>query len=152
MQAWRLSKQTFSETAFDGEGARCFPGRWNQRGVAAVYVATTISLAALEYLAGVDPDIAPPPLVVIPVEFPEGLLVERIDPARLPRDWRRFPHPESTRRIGNDWLQGSTAAILSVPSAIIPQERIFVLNPNHDAFPELATGDPEPFAFDPRLW
>jgi len=42
--------------------------------------------------------------------------------------------------------------VLSVPSAIITQERIFVLKPEHQAFPELKIGDPEPYAIDPQLW
>ena len=41
--------------------------------------------------------------------------------------------------------------MLSVPSAIIPDERIFAINPGHVRFPEIQFLPSEPFRFDPRL-
>jgi RES domain-containing protein len=55
-------------------------------------------------------------------------------------------------RFGERWLtQGRTAA-LSVPSAVIPQERNFIINPSHDDFGMIQVGRPENFSFDPRMW
>lgn len=40
---------------------------------------------------------------------------------------------------------------LGVYSAIIPEERIYVLNPAHFEFKYIEFLDSEPFRFDPRL-
>lgn len=151
-QAWRLTTEARAGTAFDGEGARLYGGRWNHPGTSAVYAAESISLAALEYLAGVDVDLAPVALVVIPVAWTAEVAVRCLDVDELPADWRAFPHPASTRDIGTAWLHENTTAILSVPSAIVPEERIVVLNPRHPDAAALAIGSPRPFTFDPRLW
>lgn len=42
--------------------------------------------------------------------------------------------------------------ILSVPSAVILQERNFLLNPAHREFAKFVVGRPESFNFDPRMW
>ena len=150
--AWRLTTTRHAKTAFTGEGARRYGGRWNHPGLAAVYTAATISLAALEYLAGADVDLAPPDLVVIPVEWGPEVAVRCLEPAALPADWRSCPHPVSTRDLGSAWLREGDTAILSVPSAIVPEERILVLNPAHRDAAGFAIGAPRAFAFDPRRW
>ena len=48
MRVWRLVGQPFAETAFDGEGAARYSGRWNSRGVRVVYTADSLALATLE--------------------------------------------------------------------------------------------------------
>ena len=53
------------------------------------------------------------------------------------------------RPIGVKWLPQT--AVLGVYSVIIPEERIYVLNPAHDEFRYIEFLDPEPFRFDPRL-
>jgi len=152
MRAWRITKEKHRKTAFDGEGAKLSPGRWNHRGLPAVYVAATISLAALEYLVNTETDTAPESLLVIPVDLHTELSLQVLETTQLPHDWRHYPHPESTRDLGSNWLRALTTVALSVPSAVVPQERILVLNPRHAQFSELEIGAAEPFSFDPRLW
>jgi len=152
MRAWRLTKEKHRDAAFNGEGARLHAGRWNHRGLPAVYVAATISLAVLEYLVNADPDTAPGSLVIIPVDLPKELRLHVLDATQLPHDWRHCPHPESTRDLGSDWLRALTTVALSVPSAVVTQERILVLNPRHHQFSKLEIGPAEPFSLDPRLW
>jgi RES domain-containing protein len=36
MRVWRLCRARHAATAFDGEGARLFGGRWNEKGMAVV--------------------------------------------------------------------------------------------------------------------
>jgi RES domain-containing protein len=150
-RAWRLCKRKHAGHAFDGEGARQTGGRWNQPGVAVVYTSATLSLAAMEALVHVDVDDAPQDLIAISVDIPEGLAVRRVEVTGLPEDWRSFPAPPALRDLGSAWARALDTAVLSVPSAVIPQERNFVLNPGHRDFKRLVIGRPEPFSFDPRL-
>ena len=38
----------------------------------------------------------------------------------MPDDWRDFPYPKSTQRMGTDWLIRGQALLLAVPSVVVP--------------------------------
>ena len=42
--------------------------------------------------------------------------------------------------------------MLVVPSAVIPAEVNYLLNPSHPDFARIRIDSPEPFVFDRRLW
>lgn len=149
MRVWRLCKK--AHAAFDGEGARRVGGRWNRRGTPVVYASQSLSLAALELLVHADPAFLPGDLVAIPADVPDALTVESIEAADLPRDWRRYPAPEALADRGSDWARSGRSPVLSVPSAVVPLERNFLLNPAHPDFRRIRAGKPEPFHFDTRL-
>ena len=72
--------------------------------------------------------------------------------ADLPPDWRQYPAPELLADIGNAWIEARQTAVLAVPSAVIPQETNYLLNPAHTDFLKIRIHAAEPFAFDPRMW
>jgi len=135
----------------DGEGARIHGGRWSFPGTAVVYASESLSLAALELLTHVDADLMPRDLVWIGIEVPGKLEVEEVRLEDLPAGWQRYPAPERLQEIGSAWANSSRSAILSVPSAIIPQERNYLLLPRHPDFRRLKVSRPRPFRLDPRL-
>src|SRR5947199_8293287 len=53
--AWRIVRAARANSAFTGEGARVYGGRWNSRGTAEVYVSEHESLAALELFVHMMP-------------------------------------------------------------------------------------------------
>jgi RES domain-containing protein len=136
----------------DGEGARRYGSRWTPRGAPVVFTSATLSLAALERFVNADADLEPMDLVATAVDIKAGLAIETVAVANLPADWRTYPAPISLATIGEGWLRASSSAVLSVPSAVIPAERNFVLNPAHADFVRLVIGRSEPFSFDPRMW
>lgn len=146
-QAWRIVKEKHAATAFSGEGARLFGGRWNSRGMSLVYTSGTKALAALESLVHLNPPVIFKYLT-IPIEFDEAL-VEKV--AVLPADWNDMPPPPSTKAIGDLWTKQARSAVLELPSVIIPGESNYLLNPAHPDFNKIVIGKPEPFSFDPRL-
>jgi RES domain-containing protein len=117
-----------------------------------VYTSGSLSLAALELFVNVDIDILPPELVAIQADIPDTLTIEPVKIENLPKDWRRYPAPEALRNIGTAWVAKGSTAILSVPSAVIPEERNYLLNPAHRDFKRIRVRKPVPFHFDPRLW
>jgi RES domain-containing protein len=48
LTGWRMVPEDQAATAFNGEGARLYGGRWNSVGVPMVYASQHQSLAALE--------------------------------------------------------------------------------------------------------
>lgn len=148
-RAWRIVKEKHSATAFDGEGARLFGGRWNSRGTRLVYASATLALAALENLVHLNPPVAFK-YVAIPIEFDEAL-VETVAASDLPADWTEEPPPPSTAEIGDLWVKESRSAVLELPSVIIHAEPNYLFNPAHPDFKKIIIGKSQPFSFDPRL-
>ncbi|HMB54929.1 MAG TPA: RES family NAD+ phosphorylase [Thermoanaerobaculia bacterium] len=149
---WRLVAERYADRAFDGEGARLYGGRWNLPGTPAVYTSTHLSLAVLELFVHLDPADAPEEMVTIPARVPAGTLVDELDVADLPGGWRSYPAPEAVQQLGTDRLAAGKAAVLLVPSVVIPAERNAVLDPRHADFTTIEIGEPEEFSFDPRMW
>jgi RES domain-containing protein len=147
---WRIVQRKFIKTAFAGEGARLFGGRWNSPGRAVIYTAQSQALAALEILVHLDSEKLLRHYLAIPVTIPPHL-IERLSPSSLPKNWRVYPAPDSTRTIGDAWVARATLPVLQVPSVVIPSESNFLLNTAHRQFSKLRIGDPVPFLFDPRL-
>jgi RES domain-containing protein len=149
-RAWRLVKAKHMASAFDGEGARLFGGRWNSVGVPMVYVSQSIALAVLEILVHLED----PQLLsfyhLCRVEWEEEW-VQVLDVAGLPENWRDAIAPATLKGIGDDWIRSGSSAVLQVPSAIIPDEANFLLNPRHPDFSRMTLGAPQAFDFDPRL-
>jgi len=148
--AWRIVKARHQATAFDGEGARLYGGRWNSRGLTVVYVAASPALAALEMLVHVGNSGVLASYVSIACAF-DAAHVLRLDRQRLPKDWRSSPALPELALVGDAWLKDGTSAVLDVPNAIIPDESNYLLNPRHADFAAITIGRPQPFEFDLRL-
>jgi len=117
-----------------------------------VYASATLALATLEVLVHFDTAEAPRDLVAVRADIPDGLGMRTVRLSELPPDWQRHPPPDELARIGSDWIRQARAAVLAVPSVIIPQELNFLLNPRHPEFHRVRIGRPQPFRFDARLW
>lgn len=150
MRVWRICSRKHQR--FDGEGARRYGGRWNHTGTFVVYTSGPLSLAALELFVHMDIDTAPGDLVAIQVDIPDTLTIETIKIESLPRDWRRYPGGEALKDIGTAWASKASTAILAVPSAVIPEERNYLLNPAHRDFKRIRLRKPVVFRFDAGMW
>jgi RES domain-containing protein len=148
--AWRIYKKRHARTAFTGEGARMYGGRWNSPGNAVIYLAQSQALAALEMLVHLESADVLRHYQIRPVTF-SSTMVEFLDSARLPANWRKDPAPRKLRAIGDEWIESRRSAILRVPSAIVAAEYNFLLNPTQKDFPRITIGKPERFKFDRRL-
>jgi RES domain-containing protein len=147
---WRLCAAKYGASAFSGEGARLYGGRWSPAGIPVVYAAESRALAVVEVLANVDDaetlfDVA---WVFVSAEIPEPLIEK---PSRFPDLWRQFPHPIETQTVGAEWARSERSVALRLPSAVVPGEFNYLLNPTHPDFKRVKMGRPEPFNFDPRL-
>ena len=148
--AWRIFKKKYQGSAFSGEGARRFGGRWNSKGVAVIYTSETVSLAVLEILVHLETTRLLDAYLLSSVTF-DGSLVKAVPVAKLPGNWRKEPAPITLQAIGDNWVANATSAILRVPSVIVPTESNYLLNPTHANFRSCVWRKPQPFKLDPRL-
>lgn len=150
MRVWRLALAAYAAMGFSGEGTRLVGSRWTARGMPAIYTSQSIALAALETLVHMEVKHLPS-YVVIPADIPDKLLIEVVDVAGLPRGWKQTPAPMSLQGIGTQWLRSQRSVALQVPSAIVPDEFNYLLNPVHPEFGRIKIRKPRPFRFDSRL-
>ncbi len=87
---WRIVKAKHASTAFSGEGARLYEGRWNSVGVQMVYCSEHLSLAALEILVHTRLIIMPDKFRAFRVAWNDAMMVS-LDLAQLPRGWNAQP-------------------------------------------------------------
>ena len=67
-----------------------------------------------------SPRLVPPDYRLAVYEMADDAVMEHWSVDSLPADWRAFPYPQSTQRVGSDWLTGATAPLFAVPSAAVP--------------------------------
>lgn len=148
-RAWRLVREHYAYSAFSGEGAAKAGGRWNSRGLRAVYASESLSLAALETLVHLNPRLSLR-YAYFSVLFPKAL-IEVLPPERLPSGWNTEPPPDGPKRIGDQWLREQRSAVLQVPSVLVPTEWNFVINPAHPDFSKVSISKSAPYSFDARF-
>lgn len=150
INAWRLVKAEHAADAFSGEGAAKYAGRWHSEGTRVVYTSDTAALAALEILVHIRRRSRVPNFVLIACYFHEAL-VEDLDVSQLPDDWSAAAAPTALRKFGDQWVRSRASAVLKVPSAVIPMDFNYILNPEHPDFQSIEYGEPRPFHLDVRL-
>lgn len=150
VESWRIIKTKHAARAFDGEGARRYGGRWNSPGRRVVYTSSTISLVVLEVLVHLEQRAFLPAYSLLRVQLDESQL-RRLPVTKLPKNWRNDPAPSALQAIGDQWLSEGKSLALAVPSALVPYETNYLLNPEHSAFSYTVIEPAQPFSFDRRL-
>ena len=107
-------------------------------------------MATLEILAGLGTPAVIPAYVLIRVEFDEAF-VRELDVRKLPKGWKDSPPGDATQRFGDRWIEATESAVLRVPSAVVPSEFNYVLNPAHPDFVRIRIGRAEELYFNPRI-
>lgn len=147
MIVYRIGSRRYPEN--DGLGASLYGGRWNHKGTPVIYTAASRALCALEVLANAD-ELAGD-YVATPIEVDDDLPRETFSVDALPANWDAGEPTNATRDIGTDWANGLAGVVLAVPSAVIPREYNYILNPRHSDFAKIRFSSPEPFYFADRL-
>ena len=127
------------------------PGRWHFRGRRVVYCAQSPAAALLEILVHFEIDIQDLPVRyrLLKIEAPDDVQIERVSVDDLPVNWPQ--KTEVTRELGEGWLVKGSAALLSVPSAIVPETLNILLNPAHQDAKRIVVVQTGEHAIDPRL-
>lgn len=151
-RVYRILRNPYSKTPFDGEGAYLFGGRWSSAGVRLAYTAEHLSLAMLEYFVHLDADHPPKDLVVAVADIPDNVSRVSVDLKQLPENWRQTPPPSALTEVGDEFVRGERAAVLTVPSVLSPVESNWLINPRHSEFARIRLHSAEAFQYDSRFF
>lgn len=150
LNAYRLVKNRYRASAWSGEGARRYGGRWNLVGDSVIYFSESLALATLEVLVHLPRNIKLPAYSFIHVQF-KGSLIEAISEKELPRSWYLEKNQHKLQAIGSTWLREERSVVLRVPSAIVRQEFNYLINPLHRDFKHIDMMGLLPFKLDERF-
>jgi len=134
-----------------GKGGLVASGRWHTHPRLVIYTSESLALANLELLVHLKAHLLPKNLVAIELDVPDAVQVVELGIDKLPKAWRRWPAPRTTQNIGNAWLDDQSSALLKVPSAIIPTEFNFLINPLHPDCERITVTSKVNFTIDARL-
>lgn len=127
MLVYRLGKDKYSKD-ISGEGAKIYGGRWNRIGIPCIYTSQSRALALLEYTVNIGIDFIPPNLCFTVFEIDDAM-IEEISLSEIPSNWNAVPTNSETKNFGSEKLQNSSFPILRFPSAVIPHEYNYIINP-----------------------
>lgn len=149
MIVYRLAK-TKHANDLSGEGSRLHGGRWNHIGIPCIYASVSRALAVLEFSVNSNIDDIPRSLSIVSIEIPEDdIQVISID--HLPGNWTTSPAPDETRNFGSGLIRPPTHLVIQIPSAVIPDESNYLLNPSHSRAGEFKIKEIKDFVYDIRI-
>ena len=112
--AYRLVKTKFAATAYSGEGARLYGGRWNSPGVSVVYLAGSVSLAMLEVLVHTEDAALLESYSIGEVTYDDAraaTLVSTLDVKDLPPTWKDVPAGTATQAVSYTHLSARQTSV-----------------------------------------
>lgn len=150
MIVYRLTNSKYQHD-ISGYGAFLYGGRWNSKSVYALYAAQYISLAVLEMVVNYDRNASPllPSFHLLEIIVPDDGIINLDTPA-LKNHWQM--DYEYTQFIGDQFLQQQSNLVLQMPSAVIPEEYNFLINPMHKNFKAVKINSSRLYGIDNRLF
>ena len=127
-------------------------GRWNSRGIGMVYTSGSRALSLLEAYVHLPSGTIPDNYVMMRIDIPDTLSRNTIGIDTLPADWTRDRGILKTRAIGDRFIASHSACVLQVPSAIVPGDYNYLINPDHPDFDKVNILSVDDFPFDERMF
>jgi len=153
MIVFRIERQKHLETTLTGIGASMVEGyRWNSICTKIVNTSESRALATLEVSVHLDiSEDLPNDRYYLEIEVPDEIILQEVNLEDLLEGWDSKPPILITQTIGDDFINYNEAAILKVPSSIVPQEFNYMINPNHRDASKIKVLSTAKMMFDTRL-
>lgn len=151
MKVYRLSRRKYAEE-LSGKGAAMVGGRWNSRGTELIYTAQSRALAMAEVAVHLTLATLPDDFVMVEIDIPDVVSVSEIGPKELSKHWNSFPYNLRTQSVGDEFVKAEKNCLLKIPSAVVPGDHNFLINPKHVDFNKISISSVENFPFDERLF
>jgi len=153
MIVYRIEREKYLSTTLSGVGASMTKGyRWNSLNTKLVYTAESRALATLEVSVHLDlSQDLPMDRHYVQIEINDDITILEVNVKDLPPGWDAKPPTTITQIIGDDFAAENKAAVLKVPSSIVPHESNYLINPNHPDSKRIIVKSTSPMLFDSRF-
>lgn len=153
MKVYRIEREKYLDKTLQGVGAALTEGyRWNSLNTYLVYTAESRALATLEVSVHLDfLEDLPTDRFYVEIEIPDEIEILELPIEQLPENWDSKPPILETQFIGDDFVSQKNAAVLKVPSAIVPPEFNYLINPNHPDSKKIKVISIQRLEFDSRF-
>jgi RES domain-containing protein len=155
IETWRIGTDTPDYTAEDmkGVGAKTTGGRWNRKGMALVYTASTRALACLETVVHLSAGGLPLNRYLVRIEIPDEVWARRqtLTENTTPLGWDALPAGKISLDIGDQWLSDEESCVLEVPSIVVPEELNILINPIHPDAVLIVASKVRKWMYDERI-
>ena len=153
MRVYRIEREKYLDTTLKGIGAALTEGyRWNSLNTYLVYTAESRALATLEVSVHLDlSEDLPTDRYYVEIDIPDEVEMLELSMEDLSENWDAKPPILETQFIGDDFVKDNDAAVLKVPSCIVPQEFNYLINPNHPEAKKMTVISKVSLTFDQRF-
>ena len=153
MRVFRIERLKYLDSTLSGIGASIAKGhRWNSLLTKLVYTSESRALSILEIAVHLDlSEDLPEDRYMVEIEIPDNIQIMEVKMEDLPDDWDAKPPSFTTQSIGDDFVSENEAAVLKVPSSIVPQEFNYLINPSHPDIQTIQVVSTYPLKLDNRL-
>jgi RES domain-containing protein len=87
---------------------------------------------------------------LLEIQIADDVSIEKLENwAKLPKGWQK--KKAVTQALGDQWLDRNSAALLQIPSALVPRTSNFLLNPLHPDAAKIQIVSVSKQGLDPRL-
>jgi RES domain-containing protein len=148
MKVYRIGRCEYIND-LSGTGAALYGGRWHSKGTYILYTSSSASLALLESVVHIS-NIQVVDFCMICLEIPD-YSIEKISVEELPANWFENPPADALKTIGDAFFSANEFLALELPSAIVPEENNYLLNPFHSLFTKVKVLFVRNIAIDKRL-
>ena len=135
-----------------GIGAAIDGARWNSPGTKIIYTTDSRALALAELSVHLTAGLIFDDYVMLTIQIPDDISIEELDPKTLPSNWNQHPYTKLTQKTGNDFILRNTSPVLKTPSAVVPGDFNYLINPAHPDFKKINILETVDFPFDDRLF
>lgn len=153
MRVFRIEREKYLDTTLNGIGAALTEGyRWNSLNTYLVYTAESRALATLEISVHLDlNEDLPTDRYYVEINIPDEVEILELATDDLPENWYVKPPALETQYLGDDFVTYGSAAVLKVPSCIVPPEFNYLINPTHPDASKITVISKAPLTFDRRF-
>lgn len=153
MRVYRIEREKYLEFTLKGVGAASTEGyRWNSLNTYLVYTSESRALATLEVSVHLDfSEDLPMDRYYVEIDIPNDVEIQEVRIQDLPTNWDIKPPSLVTQYIGDDFVKDNEAAVLKVPSSIVPPEHNYLINPNHPEAKKITVISQKRITFDNRF-
>jgi RES domain-containing protein len=153
MKVYRIEREIYLKTTLKGIGGSLTEGyRWNSLNTYLVYTAESRALAILEVSVHLDlNEDLPTDRYYVEIDIPDDVEILELFIEDLPENWDVKPPTLETQYIGDDFVKDHKAAVLKVPSSIVPPESNYLINPHHAEARKISVISLTPLEFDNRF-